>query len=242
MPLLKNFTVGLRVLTSMVNINHLNIIGFDLTHHSNIQHYTNSGVDVNQYNYEKNGLNLHITGWSCKSSTDSNIEQVLVSNLNGLSIVKKASTVRTVDEDQIDYSMLMLSFDRVVSLISLELGWIKGENNVTLFAFNEGEIHSFSDKQWSQLLADGWYSAGDYYNLDYGTHSGAVNPNGIVSKHWLVGSYGSNLGSFFSNDANPSNESNYFKLQGVTVSTASIINRATKFARNRLFGWGRADR
>ncbi len=48
--------------------------------------------------------------------------------------------------------MLLLSFDRVVSLISLELSWIKDENNVTLFVYNNSEMNSFSDKEWSQLL------------------------------------------------------------------------------------------
>lgn len=48
--------------------------------------------------------------------------------------------------------MLLLSFDRVVSLISLELSWIKDENNITLFVYNNSEMNSFSDKEWSQLL------------------------------------------------------------------------------------------
>ena len=231
MPSIKDFTFRLRAFTNMVNIHHSNIIGFDLTRHTDIQFSTtNSNEAVNQYNFTKKGLNLHITGWACKSSTNSNIEQVLVSNLNGLDIVKKASTTRTVDENQLDYSMLMLSFDQEVTLISLELGWIKGENNVSLFAFNDGEMNSLSDKQWSQLLADGWHSAGDYYNLDYGANNSTVNPNEIVSKYWLVGSYYSNLSSFFSNNTNPSGESDHFKLQGVTVSTVGIINRAAKIA------------
>jgi len=231
MPSIKDFTFRLRAFTNMVNIHHSNIIGFDLTRHTDIQFSTtNSSEAVNQYNFTKKGLNLHISGWACKSSTNSNIEQVLVSNLNGLRIVKKASTTRTVDENQLDYSMLMLSFDQEVTLISLELGWIKGENNVSLFAFNDGEMNSFSDKQWPQLLADGWHSAGDYYNLDYGANNSTVNPNEIVSKYWLVGSYNSNLSSFFSNNTNPSGEADHFNLQGVTVSTVGIINRAAKIA------------
>ena len=70
---------------------------------------------------------------------------------------------------------------------------------------------------------NGWFSAGNYFNLDYGAHSGAVNPNGIVSKYWLVGSYHSNLGSFFSNNANPNVEPDHFKLQSATVLTAGLI-------------------
>jgi len=241
MPSLKNFSDSFREFTSRGNIDHSNIIGFDLTRHVDIQLNISSSKDVNRCNYTKKGLNLHITGWACKTSTNFNIEQVLVGSLNGLSIVKRASTTRTVDEDQLDYSMLMLSFDQEVSLISLELGWIKGENNVSLFAFNDGEMNSISDKQWPQLLADGWHSAGDYYNLDYGTKNSTVNPNGIVSKYWLVGSYNSHLGSFFSSNTHPSSEPDHFKLQGVTVSTVGVINRVTMFAGNRLFGWVGSD-
>jgi len=97
MPLMKNVTVGLRVLTSLININHSNIIRLDLTRHFDLQLNTINDMEVNQYSYAKNGLNLYIIGWSCKSPINSNIKQVLVSNLNGLKIVKKASTIRTKD-------------------------------------------------------------------------------------------------------------------------------------------------
>jgi hypothetical protein len=145
----KNITVGLRALTSTINNNHSNIIRFDLTRCSNLQDNIHSSNGVNnQFNSTKNGLNIHITGWSCKSSTESNIEQALISSLNRLSIVKKTLAIGIVEENLVDYSMLLLSFDRAVSLISLELGWIKGENNASLLTCNNGEINSFSGQKW----------------------------------------------------------------------------------------------
>ena len=53
MPLMKNVTVGLRVLTSLININHSNIIRFDLTRHFDLQLNTINDMEVNQYSYAK---------------------------------------------------------------------------------------------------------------------------------------------------------------------------------------------
>lgn len=223
----KKLNVGLRALSNTISVNHTNIISFDLTGHTDIQDSISTSKGFNQFNLTKNGLTLQITCWSCKSSTESSIKQVLVHSLNGLSIAK---------ENQSDYSMLMLSFNQAVSLISLELGWIEGDNNLSLLALNESETNYFSDMQWSQLLANGWNSAGEYFNLDYKGNSNRVNLSGTVSKHWLIGAYNPNLYNFFSNNANQNCIFDRCKLQGVTVSIENMMIRAKKFAENRLFG------
>ena len=227
MPFQKKINVGLRALTSTININYTNQIGFDLMRCSDLQEPIDRSTVINPFTITKKGLALHITGWSCRPSKARGIEQVLVRSLNGLSIV---------EEDQMDYSMLMLSFDRAVSLISLELGWIEGDNNVSLLALNSSEINHFSDKQWPQLLADGWYPAGEYFNLDYRGNGNRVNLSGIVSKHWLVGSYNPNLYNIYSNNADQNCMFDKFKLQSVSVSTENMMIKAKKFAENRLFG------
>lgn len=84
-------------------------------------------------------------------------------------------------------------------------------------------------------MAGGWYSAGEYFSLDYGSNNNKLNSNGIISKHWLVGSCNPNLYNFFSNNSNQNYEFNNFKLQNVTVSTKNIIVRAKKIVENRLF-------
>ena len=227
MPFKKKINVGLRALTNTININYTNLTSFDLTRYTDLQDSIDTRTGVNQFNVTKNGLALQITGWSRRSSTEPGIEQIPVRSLNGLSIV---------EENQIDYSMLMLSFDRAVSLNSLELGWIEGHNNVSLLALDNGEMNHFSDKQWPQLLTDGCYPAGEYFNLDYKGNGNRVNLSGIVSKNWLVGSYNPNLYNFYSNNANQNCKFDRFKLQSVTVSTENIIIKARKFAENRLFG------
>jgi hypothetical protein len=223
----KKRNVGLRALTNTININYTNQIGFDLTRYTNLQDSIDRRTSVNQFNVTKKGLALQITGWTCRYSTEQGIEQILVRNLNGLSIV---------EENQIEYSMLMLSFDRAVSLVSLELGWIEGDNNVSLLALNNSEMYHFSGKQWPQLLADGWGPAGEYFNLDCRGNSNRVNLSGVVSKHWLVGSYNPNLYNYYSNNAVQGCKFDRFKLQSVTVSTENIMIKAKKFAENKLFG------
>jgi hypothetical protein len=226
MPFQKKINVGLRAFTNTININFTSQIGFDLTRYTDLQDSIERRTEVNQFNVTKKGLALQITSWSCRSSTEPGIEQIPVRSLNGLSIV---------EENKTDYSMLMLSFDRAVSLISLELGWIDGNNNVSLLALNNSEMYHFSDKQWPQLLADGWDPAGEYFNLDYRGNGNRVNLNGIVSKHWLVGSYNPNLYNYYSNNADQDCKFDRFKLQSVIVSTKNIMFKARKFAENRLF-------
>jgi len=227
MPFQRKINVGLRALTNTININYINQTNFDLRRCTDLQVPIDRSTGVNQFNITKKGLALKITGWSCRSSIKQSIEQTMISSLNGISIV---------EENQIDYSMLMLSFDRAVSLISLELGWIEGEINVSLLALNNSEINHFPDKQWSQLLADGWDPAGEYFNLDYRGNINRVNLSRIVSKHWLIGSYNPNLYNFYSNNADQNCKFDRFKIQSVTVSTENIMIKAGKFAKNRLFG------
>jgi hypothetical protein len=71
-------------------------------------------------------------------------------------------------------------------------------------------------------------------NLDYRGNGNEVNLSGIVSKHWLIGSYNPNLYNFFSNNANQNCIFDRFKLQSVTVSIENIMIRARKFAENSL--------
>lgn len=222
----KKINVGLRAFTNTININYTSQIGFDLTRYTDLQDSIDRRKGVNQFNVTKKGLALQITGWSCRSSTEPGIEQIPVRSLNGLSIV---------EENKIDYSMLMLSFDRAVSLISLELGWIEGDNNVSLLALNNSGMYHFTVKQWPQLLADRWDPAGEYFNLDYRGNGNRINLSGIVSKHWLVGSYNPNLYNYYSNNADQDCKFDRFKLQSVTVSTENIMFKARKFAENRLF-------
>ena len=131
--------------------------------------------------------------------------------------------------------MLMLSFDQTVSLTSLELGWIEGDNNVSLLALNSGEINCVSGKQWPELLTSGWSPAGEYFNLDCKGNGNKVNLNRIVSKHWLIGSYNPNLYNFYSNNTDQSYKYDKFKFQSVTVSIENIMIKARKLAENRLF-------
>ncbi len=225
MPFQKKFNDGLRSLTNTVNLKYTNQIDFDLTRYADLQDSIDKNTGFNQFKLTKNDIALQITGWSCRSSKELNIEQALVRSLNGLSIV---------EENQVDYSMLMLSFDQVVSLTSLELGWIEGDNNVSLIALNSGEINCVLDKQWPELLTSGWSPAGEYFNLDCKENSNRVNLSRIVSKHWLIGSYNPNLYNFYSNNTNQSYKYDKFKLQSVTVSIENRMIKARKFAENRL--------
>lgn len=150
------------------------------------------------------------------SSPDNKAKTSLVGNFGtnyGIGVEKTSSPNHAVDNEGGYYDMLMLSFDSLVTLNSIDLGWISGDSDVSILAFNGAPSQvSPLGQSWESLLSDGWQSAGNYYNV--GSNAKAVNPLNITSQYWLIGAYNINL------DANKNNDktNDYFKLQSIKVT------------------------
>lgn len=155
--------------------------------------------------------------WNTQTTTspDNKATQSLVGNFgssNGLGVEKTGTPNHAMDNEAGYYDMMLLSFSSLVTLNTIDLGWISNDSDVSIMAFNGTPSQlPFAGKSWESLLGNGWVSAGNYYNV--GNSPKAVNPTNIASQYWLIGAYNPLLDSIVK-DTN----ADYFKLQSVKVS------------------------
>jgi hypothetical protein len=183
-----------------------------------------------QYNYNRSGVNLSVTGWSYGTNTTTHttinkIEQSVIGKWSGLGDEQTNSPNHAIDNESGDYDMLLLSFDQLVSLNFIDLGWRYNDSDVSIMAFNGSSFNSSSllGKQWQNLLGNGWQTAGNYFNLDL--NAKAVNPSMISSQYWLIGAFNPLLGN-----ANNDQCADYFKLESVGVSKVAKVSEPGSMA------------
>lgn len=194
-----------------------------------------------QYNYTEDDLDMALTGWSygtttvctryrrgqCKETEtvlNEAIEQAYVGKWDGLGVEKTDSPNHAVDNEGGDYDMHLLSFDELVILTSLDLGWYQNDTDISILAFNGDSFDSSSllGKKWQDLIGNGWEVVGNYYNVDYHPNSGAVNGDQVAAQYWLVGAYNDKFGGFSGDNRNKSSGNDYYKLRGVTVERPPV--------------------
>jgi hypothetical protein len=168
-------------------------------------------------NKPKTSANCKVWNTNTTKSPDKKAVQAYVGNFGasyGLGDEKANTPNHAIDNEGGYYDMLLLSFSDLVSLNSIDLGWIQGDSDVSILAFNGASPSQISPlgKSWESLLGNGWKSAGNYYNV--GSSPKNVNPLNITSKYWLVGAYNVNLDTNKTNDTT----NDYFKLQGISVT------------------------
>lgn len=123
----------------------------------------------------------------------------------------------------LDFDMVLLTFDKAVNITSFDTGWEWGKTNSrdsdsSVFALKEGaHFSSFQGRNWSQILNNGWQIASENTERS-GTSNGGLETfrasNGnIHSRYWLVGAYN----SLFSHK-NWSDNNDAFKLYGLRTT------------------------
>lgn len=247
---IKSIIAGLTIAFGVFNSASATPISFNLTTPDSRNGIFSSTYAM-QYNYAEEDLGLALTGWSygikttttkeckkykrngeCKewkttttTSLNEAIEQDYVGKWDGLGVEKTDNPNHAVDNEAGDYDMHLLSFDELVKLTTLDLGWYQNDTDISILAFNGTSFDSSSllGKKWQDLIGNGWQLVGNYYNVDYGTNSGLVNQGGVISQYWLVGAYNTNFGNTFSGpNTNKSSGGDYYKLKGVTVERPPV--------------------
>ncbi|MFO1389590.1 exosortase-dependent surface protein XDP1 [Cellvibrio sp.] len=161
--------------------------------------------------------NANCKVWNTKTVTtpDNAATQTLVGNFGsnyGLGVEKASTPNHAMDNEGGYFDMMLLSFSTLVTLNTIDLGWISNDSDVSIMAFNGTPAQSsFAGKSWESLLGNGWISAGNYY--DVGNSPKNVNPLNISSQYWLIGAYNPLLDS-----AAKDTKTDYFKLQSLKVS------------------------
>lgn len=129
--------------------------------------------------------------------------------------------------------MVLLTFDKAVNLTALTMGYVSGDADFTVMAFNVNGVTGAptlgtgTNKTWNSLgvSGSGWTLIGDYQNSTTGTKTFA---NSYYSSYWLIGAYNPLVGIMagFASD----NTADYFKLSSVSgnVCTATSGNCGSK--------------
>lgn len=192
----------------------------------------NSYLNVRTYSVD--GIGLSVTGWS--NNGNAVVQDKVGKWDGGLGVEGSNSGVpgHSVDSQNGDFDMLLLSFSDAVSLNSIDLGWIYENNSkrsdISIMA---GTSSLTAGTSWAALLtlANGWQSAGNYNDVGY--NAKAVNSGAISSKYWLIGAYNPILGTAI---AKNDNKYEAFKLEKVSV-TKTIV-KVPEPSALLLFGLG----
>lgn len=163
------------------------------------------------------------------NSTFTNTTTLLTAWQGGLGVNDGASPEHAID-NALRLEMVLLRFDKAVSLTSLNIGWTQSDSDITVLAFNgtmptdataaTAAADSVTSKTIGTLatpMADatkGWKLVGSYSNA--GTGNENINTGGFTSSWWIVSAYNSTIGG-----GQGWGTSDYFKLYSVTGSKAT---------------------
>jgi len=107
--------------------------------------------------------------------------------------------------------MVLLTFDRAISLTGVDIGWSQTDSDITVLAFNSAATPDSLVGQTYGGLQSGWQLVGHYADADAVAVQGISTS--ITSRYWLVGAYNALV------DPNGLSKGNdYVKIKGFTAS------------------------
>jgi hypothetical protein len=177
----------------------------------------NNAGYVSSFTYTSTEANFTATGWSNKSTGDKSIAQDQIARWSGsgLGVENQNSPQHAVDNSSNDYDALLFSFDKVVDVSRLGIGWFQTDADVSVLAYTGANPFSGPlSGNWSSLLTKGWSVVGNYNRNGVGTFS--VNPVDVSARYWLVGAYNSAFGGSLSKN------NDFFKLNSITFEAVKV--------------------
>jgi len=179
------------------------------------------------FSYTSAEASVNVTGWSNKANGNKAIAQDQVGKWenSGLGVENQNSPQHATDNSGGDYDGLLFSFNKIVDVSGLGIGWYSGDADVSVLAYTgatpfSGALTGFGSN-WSALLGSGWSVVGNYNRN--GTGSFAVNSADFKSKYWLVGAYNRAFGGTLSQN------NDYFKLKTITFESVKVPESSTLF-------------
>lgn len=179
------------------------------------QNFSGSGNGNSLSLTSSDGVNLTVTGWSDTDDIggDDEIETARLywAQSTALGIINRdedtgspnhsIDSIRTPNDPDGEFDMLLLDFDTAVNLTDLNLDWAIGGNqnntaDVSVLAWDGTGSSALLGKTWSSILDSNggdYASAGNRSNV--GLNYFSVNPDNIESTKWLVGVYNPVFGS-----------------------------------------------
>lgn len=179
------------------------------------------------FNYTSTEANVVVTGWSNKSNGNKAIAQDQIARWSGSGIgVEKANSPQhAIDNANGDYDALLFSFDKVVDVSGLGIGWIDSDADVSVLAYTgaapfSGNLNSLGNN-WANLLSNGWSVVGNYARSSTGSFG--INTSDTQAQYWLVGAYNSAFGTGSKLGAG----NDYFKLKSITFEAVKVPEPGT---------------
>lgn len=170
---------------------------------------------LNSFSYTSTEANLTVTGWSNTVSNTGTVGDIAQTQIGrwqnyGLGVEAANSPHHAVDNGGRDYDGLLFSFDKIVDVSRLGIGWYYTDADVSLLAYTGAAPFGGSlSGSWANLLSNGWSVAGNY-NRD-GTGGFDVNAGDIKAKYWLVGAYNRAFGGSLSQN------NDFIKIKTITI-------------------------
>lgn len=182
----------------------------------------NTAGYVWSFNYTSTEADVAVTGWSNKSSGNKAIAQDVIGRWagSGIGVENAKNPQHAVDNSGGDHDALLFSFNKVVDLSGLGIGWYDTDADVSLLAYTgatpfAGNLNGYGSN-WADLLSNGWSLVGNYNRN--GNGSFAVNAIDVHSQYWLVGAYNPVFGT--GNGLTKKND--YFKLKTITFEAVEV--------------------
>lgn len=187
----------------------------------------NTAGYVSSFSYTSPEANVVVTGWSNKSSGNKAIAQDQIARWSGSGIgVENANSPQhAVDNSSGDYDALLFSFNKIVDVSGLGIGWFQTDADVSVLAYTgaapfSGTLNGLGSN-WATLLNNGWSVVGNYARSSTGQFS--VNAADISSQYWLVGAYNSAFGT----GSNLGAGNDFFKLKTITFEAVKVPEPGT---------------
>lgn len=116
-------------------------------------------------------------------------------------------------DNQGRYDMVLLTFDRAISLTGVDIGWSQSDSDITVLAFNSAATPDSLVGQSYGSLQAGWQLVGHYSDADKADGSAQGISTAVTSRYWLVGAYNALI-----SPTGWSTGNDYVKIKGFTAS------------------------
>ncbi|ABG39865.1 hypothetical protein Patl_1339 [Paraglaciecola sp. T6c] len=145
----------------------------------------------NTLNFSSSSNSLSVTAWADTneiSGPDTVENATAANNGYGLLNYNRNSDGHTVDNSG-DTDMLLFSFDDLVSITGINIGYYSNDSDISIAAFDD--LPTLQGQSWESVASTASFSA-SFANIGNGWSS--LDTESTEAQYWIVGAYNSSFG------------------------------------------------
>lgn len=188
-----------------------------------------SGTGTNSYgntlDFSSTDNNLSITAWADtneRNDPDTIQNATAARNSHGLLNYNRNRNDGHYVDNSGDTDMLLFTFDDLVSITKINIGYYSGDSDISIAAFDS--LPTLQGQTWESVANAASYSA-SFSNLETSNYSIASSTAGVDSKYWVIGAYN---GAFGSPGWTTGNDN--LKIAGITTTLGATPKPPTDVA------------